>query len=96
VPEELFKLIVIIGLSLIVSFVIIVPVMIWRLLTRKPLLPKGKKIESPTLFYIGIIFFGGFTLATFSTNMPYFGSTFLLMLLACIGGLIAYKKGWRG
>jgi hypothetical protein len=93
VPEELFKLIVGLGLSLIVSLIIIVPVIIWRILRRKPILPKGEKFESPAPFYIGIILFGGFALAAFLTSMPYFGSAILLMLLAFVIGLIAYKKG---
>ena len=92
-PEELIMLIVIVGLSLIVSFVIVVPVLIWRLLKRKPLLPKSEKLESPALFYVGILFFAGFAIAAFFTSMPYFGSAFVLMLLACICCLIAYRKG---
>jgi hypothetical protein len=92
-PEELYKLVVGLGLSLIVSFIIVVPVIIWRILKRKPLLPKGEKMESPTPFYIGIILFGGLALASFLTSTPYFGTALLLMSLACVFGLIAFKKG---
>lgn len=92
-PEELAKLIAGLGLSLLVSFIIVVPVLIWRRLKRKPLLPKSKKIESPTIFYFGIILFGGFALASFLTGSPYFGTAFLLMLFGFACCLMAYKKG---
>jgi hypothetical protein len=95
-PEKFFKLIVIVSLSLIVSFIIVVPIILWRFIKRKPVLPKGKKIESPKIFYIGILLFGCFALAAFLTSMPYFGSAFLLMLLTCVCGLVAHKRGWRG
>lgn len=95
-PEELFKLLAGLGLSLILSAIIIVPVIIWRVIRRKPILPKGEKIESPTLFYIGITVFCGFALLAFIINMPYFGSAIMLMLLAFVCGLIAFKRGWRG
>jgi len=93
-PEDLLKLIVVVGLSLIVSFIIVTVMLIWRLFKRKPLLPiKDEKIQSPAPFYIGILLSGGFSLVAFLINKPYFGSAILLMLIICIFGLIAYKKG---
>jgi len=91
-PEELFKLLIIIGLSLLVSLVFIAPVIIWRAIRRKPLFPKGKKIESAKIFYFGIILFGVFASILFYTGKPYFGSAILLVFLVFIIGLIAFKK----
>lgn len=91
-PEELFKLLIIIGLSLLVSLIFIVPVIIWRVIRRKTLFPKGKKIKSAKIFYLGIILFGIFAAISFYSGRPYFGSAILLILLAFIFGLIAFKK----
>lgn len=91
-PEELFKLLIIIGLSLLVSFIFIIPVIIWRSVRKKPLFPKGKKIESVRIFYLGIILFGVFAAFSFYTGRPYFGSAILLIFLSFILGLIVFKR----
>ena len=89
-PEELFKLLVIIGLSLAVGLLIVLPIIVWRAIRREPLLPKGKKIKSSRILYFGAILFGGFAIISFFIGRPYFGSAFLLMLFAYVFGLV-YK-----
>jgi hypothetical protein len=98
-PEEIIRLFAIVCLSLIISAVFVAIGLIWRLIRKKPLLPKKSKIESPLQIYVviaGIIFCGGLSLATFLNGLPYFGFTFLLMMLGFIAFVVAYKKGWRG
>jgi len=95
-PEELFKLLIVMGLSLAVSLAITVPIILWRLIRRKPIPPKGKRLNSPNVFYAGIVLFGSFAALSFFTERPYFGSAILLGMVLFIWGLIAYKRGWRG
>jgi len=95
-PEELSKFLVVIGLSLAVSAVIIIPIILWRLIRRKPLVSNRTKLNSPNVFYFGIVFFGGFAILSFFTGRPYFGSAILMFMVLFIWGLIAYKRGWRG
>lgn len=92
-PDELNRIVVIVGLSVIVSIVVIVPIVTWRSLTNRPIVPEGKKLESATPLYIGIAFFFSFAVASFLTEMPIFGVTFIIMLIICIGLLSAFKKG---
>ncbi|CAB1065839.1 hypothetical protein D1BOALGB6SA_10638 [Olavius sp. associated proteobacterium Delta 1] len=90
-PEELIKLLIIIGLSLAVGILFSVPVIVWRAIKRRPLLPKGKKIESPRIFYFGFLLFGGFATISFFIGRPYFGSAFLMVLFVYVCGFIVYK-----
>ena len=95
-PEELFKIIIILGLSLIVSIILVLPVVVWRMIKRRPLVPEGSKIESPAIFYVGTVLLGGLAIIAFIYKMKYFGALFLIMLLIPISGIVAFKKGWRG
>ena len=95
-PQELFTLLVIIGLSIVVSIIIIIPVILWRIIKKRPILPKGEKFQSPKIFYFGILLFGCFGVFSFVAGMSYLGSFILLIMFVFIGGLIAHKKGWRG
>lgn len=91
-PEELFKLFMIIGLSLVVSLIFIVPVIIWRAIRRRPFFPKGKKIESANTLYLGTFLFGIFTVISFYTGRPYYGSAILIVFLSFVFGLVVFKK----
>lgn len=95
-PEELFRLLAIVIFSILFSLCIIVPIILWRLIKKKPVIPKGKKLQSPFILYFGIVLFGGFASASFIIGMPYFGSAFMIFMSAYVIGLIAYSKGWRG
>ena len=95
-PEELLKLLVTIGLSLAFSILIIAPVIIWRIVRKKPIIPKGYKFESPKIFYAGILVFGIFSVLSFLTGTPYHGIVLFIFMSLYIIGLIAYNKGWRG
>lgn len=96
IPEELLKLLIVIALSIVISVIIVLPVIFWRIIRKKPIIPKGEKIESPNIFYIGIAVFGGFGILAFITGMPYHGIVILIFMCAYLAGLYAYKKGWRG
>jgi hypothetical protein len=78
--------------------VIIVPILIYRKLKGQPLLGLRKKreINSPKIFYIGMILFAAFTLLALYINKPYYAIFTLIIALLYLIGLIAFKKGWRG
>ena len=94
--EELSVLLMAIGFGLVGGIVFVTPVIIWRAIRGQPIFPKGKKLDSPKIFYIGIALFGGFAIMSFITGSLFFGPFFLLILLAYVWGLIAFKRGWRG
>lgn len=91
-PEELFRLLAIVVLSTLFSLCIIVPIIFWRLIKKRPVIPKGEKLQSPFILYLGIALFGGFAAASFIKGMPYFGSSFMIFMSAYVIGLIAYRK----
>jgi len=91
--EDFYKLIGVLCVSVLVGFIIIIPTLIYRLLKRKQLIPEAEKIESPMLFYIGIIFCCVLSISAFLKGMPYVGSAIILILLIDICMLVAYKKG---
>ena len=95
-PEELFELIILIGLSIVVAIIFLIPIIIWRLIRGKTIYHGARKLDSPIVLYVGIIFFSGFGLLAFATGKPYYGSVFLLFMVLFIIGLIAYQHGWRG
>jgi hypothetical protein len=72
-----------------------VSILLWRIIRRRPLLQikKDERIESPGMFYVGIILFGISSLGGFLTGRPYSGIFLFLMLISSILGLIAQKKG---
>lgn len=94
--EEFYKLLFAIAMGLGGGLVFSVPVIAWRAFRRQPLFPKGKKLDSPKILYLGVAFFGVMATISFIAGMPFFGSFFLLILSAYAWGLIAYKRGWRG
>lgn len=94
-PEELSKLLIIIGLSSAVGLILALLVVVWRAFRRAPLFPKGKRIKSPRIFYFGTILFGGFAIFSYFFGRPYFGSAFLLIFFAYVFGLIAYIRSKR-
>jgi hypothetical protein len=93
---ELSELLSIVIFSILFSLCIIIPIIVWRLIRRKPIVPKGEKLKSPSMLYAGITFFGGFAIVSFVINRPYFGSAFTIFMTAYLIGLLAYRKGWRG
>jgi glucan phosphoethanolaminetransferase (alkaline phosphatase superfamily) len=95
-PYELSELLSIVVFSILLSLCIIIPIIVWRLIRRKPVVPKGKKLKSPIMLYAGITFFGGFAVVSFIINRPYYGSAFSIFMAAYVIGLLAYRKGWRG
>jgi hypothetical protein len=72
-----------------------VSILLWRIIRRRPLLQikKDERIESPGMFYVGIILFGISSLGGFLTGRAYSGIFLFLMLISSILGLIAQKKG---
>lgn len=96
IPDELLKLLVLIVFSIAISLFIIVPIILWRLIRKKPVFPRGEKLRSPKILYAGIGLFGSFGAISFITGTPYFGAAFLIIMCAYVIGLIAYRKGWRG
>ena len=56
-PEELFELIILIGLSIVVAIIFLIPIIIWRLIRGKTIYHGARKLDSPTVLYVGIIFF---------------------------------------
>ena len=95
-PYELSELLSIVIFSLLLSFCIIIPIIIWRLIRRRPVVPKNEKLKSPSMLYAGIVLFGGFVVVSFIINRPYFGSAFTIFMTAYVIGLLADRKGWRG
>jgi len=97
-PEDLIQLIYLIAFSIIIAFVIIIPVLLWRTFRGQPLfdLKNRKKFESPKIFYIGILFFSSVALWAFYDKMPYHGMFLLIIVVLYLIGLIAYRIGWRG
>lgn len=97
-PEELIQLIYLLGFSIIIASIFVIPVLLWRALKGQPLLDlkNREKFESPKIFYIGIFLFSGGALWAFHDKMPYHGMFLLIIVGLCLIGLIAYKKGWRG
>ena len=95
-PEELLKLLIVVGLSLVVSLTITVPIILWRLIRRKFILPKGKRLNSPNVFYAGIVLFGSFAALSFFTHRPYFGSAILLGGGSIYLGINRLQKRYEG
>ena len=93
-PYELSELLLGIAFSVVFSIIAVLSIIIWRVIHRKPIIQKNGKIESPNIFYFGIVFFGGSSILAFITEMPYHGIALLIFLCAYIAGLHAYKKGW--
>jgi hypothetical protein len=82
------------GSGLIIGVVFVVPVIIWRLIRRKPLLPyRGEKIESSIPLFLELFICGGFCLVSLFMNKPYSGLVFFLFFLAFGLALFYYKKG---
>jgi hypothetical protein len=77
------------------ALICVVSILLWRIIRRKPLLQinKDERIESPAMFYVGIMILGTSSLYSFITGRPYSGIFLFLMLIFCILGLIAQKKG---
>jgi len=96
IPGELFQLLALTAFSIVLSIIYVTPVIIWRLVRRKPIIHKAEKLKSPNIFFIGVALFGGFGLFSFIYGMPYFGTAFFVFMIAYVIGLIAYRKGWRG
>lgn len=94
-PNEFYELIEVLGSGLIIGVIFVVPVVIWRLIRRKPILPykQPERMESSIPIFTGILMFGGFCLGSFLTGKIYFGSAFFILFLAFVFPLIAYKKG---
>jgi hypothetical protein len=95
-PYELSELLSIVIFSIFLSLCIIIPILVWRLIRKKPVVPKDDKLKSPSMLYAGIALFGGFAIVSFVINRPYFGSAFTIFMTAYVIGLLAYRKGWRG
>jgi hypothetical protein len=80
--------------GLIVGLVIVIPVILWRFINGRPIIKKPKAtLKSANIFYIGIIFFGVFSVISFYQNMKYEGVTFIIATLLYTIGLIAFQKG---
>jgi hypothetical protein len=94
--QELILVFKAIGFGLAGGIIFSLPFVIWRLIRKQPIIPRGNKLKSPMILYTGIAVFGGFALLSFSNGRPYFGAIFVLFVLAYIIGLVAYKRGWRG
>ena len=82
--------------SIVFSIIFITPILLWRLIRRKPIFPKGEKLKSPNILYMGAVLFGGVGLLLILYGMPYFGSFFIIIMIAYVFGLVFYSKGWRG
>ncbi len=74
------------------------PVIIYRLIKKRPIIPKGKKekLQSPRILYAGIASFGGMAIFTFMNGLKYFALVFVFFSCIYALGLIAYRRGWRG
>jgi hypothetical protein len=74
------------------------PVIVYRLIKKQPIIPKGKKekLQSPRILYAGVALFGGMAVFSFMNGLRYFALAFVLFSCAYDIGLIAYRRGWRG
>lgn len=90
--QELYFLLLAIGVGVTVGLAFLIPNILWRLIKKKPIFPKSKKLESPKILYAGIAFFGGFAIFSFFDGFSIIASTFLLLMLVYVWYLIAYKK----
>ncbi len=81
-----------IGVGIIVGLAFLIPTILWRLIRKKPLFPKGKKLESPKMLYFGIALLGGFTIISIFTGTPLFALASLIFMLLGIRALIVYKR----
>ena len=96
-PKELLLLII----AIIIGSVIGLCVGILTLLINK--FKTGKffqktepvKLESPFVFYLGILLFGIASILGYLIDYPYFGSTFLFVSTLYLWGLITYIKDRR-
>ena len=57
---------------------------------------RRERITSPTMFYGGIVCFGGMSAVAFASRVPLFGISLLGASALYLLGLIAFKRGWRG
>ena len=94
--QELILVLKALGFGLAGGIIFSLPFIIWRLIRRQSIIPRGNKLKSSISLYTGVAVFGGLALMSFSKGRPYFGTIFLLFVVAYILGLIAYKRGWRG
>lgn len=70
-PIELFHLLTVIGLSLVVALVIVMTILLWRVIKKKPILPEqSSKKETPQVLVLGLFLFGLFALVCFLSGMP--------------------------
>jgi len=90
--KELSFLLLAIGIGIVGGLTFLIPAILWRLIRKKPLFPKGKKLDSPKIFYAGIAVFGGFAIFCFLTGTPLLAVASLLGMLVYIRGLIVYKR----
>ena len=47
------------------------PVIVYRVIKKRPIIPKGKKekLLSPQIFYVGVAFFGGMAVFAFMSGL---------------------------
>ncbi len=81
-----------IGVGIIVGLAFLIPAILWRLIRKKPIFPKGQKLESPKMLYFGIALFGGFAIISFFIGAPLFSLASLIFVLLGIRALIVYKR----
>jgi len=94
--EELGDFLLTLSIGLLGALVICVPAIVWRLIRRRPIVPRGRTRNSPGVFYAGIAVFGALAIMSFVMNRPLFGSFLSLGLALSVLGLIAFRRGWRG
>lgn len=93
---KLFDFLILIGFSIVVALAIVVPIVLWRILNKRPILsePTSKK-ETPQVVVLGIGLFALIAVVCFLSGMPYFGITFVLILVIGLIGYLCYKKRFR-
>ena len=67
---ELSDFLLTLSIGLLGALVICVPAIVWRLIRRRPIVQRGRSLNSPGVFYAGIAIFGELTIMSFVMHRP--------------------------